>query len=196
MLVLTFPPRLLDGRSTMLIVPGSTTKCELQFFYPYNAFLMSFSFLEPIPPSIVVPHYAYLDLKVRYIPTPSSGMSVEYYFKIRQLILLMLPRLRMQVRSSSYCSAITDLGLRWCRIIPSSSSNKHLYNSSYCYHYPSRCLKKESKHWGNCWGCRWRCCRYRTCCRPNRFYNHAPSQVVHIKIFHIQSIYITTNYDG
>ena len=59
---------LLDGQSTMLIVPASTTKCELQFLYPYYVFLMPFSFPNPIPPSIVVPHYAYLDVVVRYVP--------------------------------------------------------------------------------------------------------------------------------
>ena len=62
--------RLLAGRSTMLIVPSYTTKCELRLSCPYHVFLMSlfFSFSDPIPSSIVVPHYAYLDVVVRCVP--------------------------------------------------------------------------------------------------------------------------------
>ena len=59
---------LLAGRSTMSTVPSSTTKCEPQFLFQYHVFFMSFSFSDPIPSSILVPHYAYLDVVVRYLP--------------------------------------------------------------------------------------------------------------------------------
>ena len=155
---------------------------------------MSFSFIGPIPPSIVIPHYAYLDVVVRYVPTPSSEMSIEYNLKIRQAIVLMSTRLRVQVRSSSYWSAFIDVGLRWSRINPCSWSNK-LYCCFYCYFSCLHKHRQESKHWGNCWWCRWRSCPYRNYCWPNRFYYHAPSQGLRINAFHIHFIWITTNYD-
>jgi hypothetical protein len=177
MLIFTFSP-LLAGRATTLIVARSTSKCELQLLCTYIVFLMSFSFPDPLP--IAVPHYAYLDVVVRYIPTPPSGMIDEYTnLKIRPAIHSMSSRLWMQVRSSSYWSALTDLGLRWSRIIPCSTINHlcyfylyldHFYHylsqffpcSSfnhlcYFYLYLSRCHKHGNKRWNNCW-CRWRSC--------------------------------------
>ena len=72
--------------------------------------LMSFSFPSPIPANIKVPHWAYLDVIVRYVPTPPSGMFVEYNL-IRQTMISTSSRLRMQVRSLSYRSAFADLVL-------------------------------------------------------------------------------------
>ena len=115
--------------------------------------------------------------------------------KIRQAILSMLSRLRMQVRLLSYWSALIDLGFRWSRIIPCSSSNKHEL-SNYSYFYPYRCPKQESKHWGNCWWCRWRNCRSRRYFWPNRLYSHPPSQGVRTNCScHKQCICITAKSD-
>ena len=76
---------LLVGRSTVLIVAAFPYKGELQFLCPYDLFLMSFSFPSPIPASIRVPHYAYLDVVViiRFI---SPEMLVELNLSDRKYI--------------------------------------------------------------------------------------------------------------